>query len=135
MMERFAAVDLIELTAVQMSEDKQQVLDINRHQLYEEGIGKDGVSLPPYTTAYAKKKQRIRGKSIVDIYLSGTLQKDMDIEILGQEYTIFSRAPYSQYVAQLRPTIYGLTEDGKQSAWHILRPGIVQQIRNITQTI
>lgn len=131
MRDRFRSFDAIEAAGTSMLEEKEQVIGINQSQLYDKGIGKDGQPLPPYTPAYAKKKTR----GIVDIYQTGKLQAEMNMRVDGNEYEINSAAPYSVYVQERRPTIYGLTEDGKQAAWYIIHDPFVMRLKEQTQTL
>jgi hypothetical protein len=130
MMRRFDQLDVIELAGESMYDNRAEILDINREQLYEQGIGKDGQPLPPYSPPYAKIKQRQRGKSIVDIYRRGNLQREMELYVREYEYEITSMVEYTKYVANLRPTIFGLTTEGKKEAYYIIRPDLVRKIKS-----
>lgn len=118
-----------------MQQQQDKVLDVNREQLYEQGVGKDGQPLPPYSAGYAKIKQKQRGKSIVDIFRSGKLYKEMELIVTGDEYTITSKVSYSPYVQNARPTIYGFDTDGKKAVWHIIKPDFVQGMKRDLQLI
>lgn len=127
---RLQSFDIVQAAGNGLEQNQQKVLDINREQLYEKGIGNDGQPLPPYkSNPYARKKERMRGKSIVDIWLKGKLQEEMELKVSGDTYSIFSRVPYAQYVVGIRPTIFGLTDDGKIQAWSIVRNDVVQSLQ------
>jgi len=104
-----------------------QIIGVNQDQLYEHGIGADGAPLPPYSKAYAKRKPA-RG-SIVDIYRSGELYKQMTLTVEGGRYRIGSTTPYTPYVLGRRPTVFGLTDEGKSKAWVIIRPLFVENFK------
>lgn len=130
MFNRFKSFDPTEAAGKCMTENKEKILDVNREQLYEHGEGKDGQPLPKYVSKqYAAKKVKMRGKSIVDGYLSGDMQKDMTLKVENGEYTIFSTVPYTQYFLNKRPTAFGLTEDGKAITWRIIQPGFVEKLK------
>lgn len=130
MLDRLKAFDRIKAAGDAMVANEQQVLDINRSQLYDKGIGKDGNPLPPYSPDYAKRKP---SRGFVDIYRTGRLQREMELTIQGQQYEISSRVDYSPYVSGKRPTIYGLTTEGKQQAWFIIRDSFVRELKDALQ--
>lgn len=130
MANRLDAFNITAATGEAMQNNTEAILDINREQLYEEGVGKDGEPLPPYKSeAYARKKFKQRGKSIVDIFKTGRLQREMELVVQGDEYSIFSKVPYSQYVIGARPTVYGLDKEGKREAWHVVKPDVVRALK------
>jgi hypothetical protein len=129
MLRRIEAINLVEITGEAMDKNKDRLLDINRYQLYEKGVGKDNVSLPPYTPAYARKKAKIRGKSIVDIYVKGDLQKEMTLTVQGETYEISSKAEYTPYVVNKRPTIFGFTDEGKKEGWGVVLPDVRNEVK------
>jgi len=134
MLRRIDRFDPIQATGEAMKDNEEKILDVNREQLYEQGVGKDGQPLPPYKSPqYAKKKLQQRGKSIVDIFRSGKLQREMELTVQGAEYSIFSKVPYSQYVVGARPTVYGLDEDGKKEAWKIVKSDFVDKLAQTLQ--
>ena len=129
MLKRVESFDPVQATGEAMEQHKKEILDVNRHQLYEQGIGSDGKPLPAYKSdRYAKQKLAQRGKSIVDIFKSGRLQKEMELFIMDNEYEITSFADYTRAVAYYRPTIFGLTEDGKREAWNIVSGDVADKL-------
>lgn len=132
MLTRFKSFQPTEAAGAAMLEEKEQIIGINTDQLYEQGVGKDGNALPPYTAAYAKKKLQQRGKSIVDIYKTGKLQSEMNLRVNGGEFEIASPVPYAQYVLGKRPTIFGLTPEGKKATWFIIHDGFVGELKKVT---
>jgi hypothetical protein len=132
MLRRCEAVDLTELTGQAMVKNKQQVLDVNREQLYEKGIGKDGQPLPKYSPQYAAMKLRMRGFPIVDGYKTGAMQKAMQLKVSGRQYEIISEVSYAKYYEERRPTSFGLTEEGERETWAIVRPDVVQAVKDKT---
>jgi len=118
--------DRIEAAGIAMAEHEQQILDINRSQLYDKGVGNDGQPLPAYTEAYARRKPT---RGIVDIYASGKLQQEMELFVQDNEYTIQSKVKYSPYVAAVRPKIYGLTDEGKTAARVVIAPTYIELFR------
>lgn len=71
----------------------------------------------------------MRGKSIVDIYLKGNLQDEMELKVEYDKFSIFSKVPYAQHVVGRRPTVFGLTEDGKHTAWQIISGDFVTSLQ------
>jgi hypothetical protein len=132
MLNRFKSFDSIEAAGEAMLEEKEQIIGINQDQLYEHGIGNDGQPLPPYTAAYAKRKP---SRGIVDIYKTGNLQSAMNLRVDGNEYEINSPVEYTPYVQKRRPTIFGLTEEGKRLAWFIIHDAYVSRLKEYTGTI
>lgn len=126
MLRRVQSFNAIQAASDAMMQNEQPLLDINRSQLYDKGIGKDGQPLPPYSAAYAKRKP---SRGIVDIYKSGALQNKMKLTIEAGKYEVSSQVDYSPYVVNKRPTIYGLTSDGKRDAWFIIRPDFVKEFK------
>lgn len=134
MLNRFKSFDKTEAAGTTMLEQKEQVIGLNTEQLYEQGVGKDGKPLPPYKPAYAKEKLKQRGKSIVDIYKTGKLQAEMNLRVSNGEFEINSPVPYAQYVLGKRPTIFGLTAEGKKATWHIIHDPFVGKLKEVTMT-
>ena len=130
MLNRLRAFDKTRAAGDAMIENEQAVLDVNRAQLYEKGIGYDGNPLPPYSEAYAKRKP---SRGFVDIYKTGKLQQRMKITIQGTTYEISSEVPYSPYVQQRRPTIYGLTDEGKTKAWEAIKDSFAERLKKQLQ--
>jgi len=129
MLRRVKSFNPIAATAQAMVANEQPILDINRSQLYDKGIGYDGKALPPYSDAYARRKP---SRGFVDIYRSGKLQNEMKLTIEGDKYEINSVVSYSPYVAARRPTIYGLTADGKRDTWVIVHNDFVKLLKEHT---
>ncbi len=135
MSDRFKSFDAVNAASESMMQEKEMIIDVNQHTLYEEGKGKDNNPLPPYKSkTYADMKQKMRGKSIVDGYLSGKMQSDMTLTVQGGEYTIFSTAPYTQYFLNQRPTAFGLTPEGKVITWNIMHAPFVAILKAHTNT-
>jgi hypothetical protein len=129
MLNRVKSFDKRKAAAEAMLAKEAEILDLNRVQLYNDGIGYDSKPLPPYSPAYAKSKPT---RGIVDIYRDGTLQKEMELKIEGANYTINSVVPYAKYVAGLRPTIFGLTEISKVAAQKVILPDFVRLFKQWT---
>ena len=126
LLRKVQSFNVIEAAGKAMEENKKPLLDINRAQLYDEGIGYDGQPLPPYSANYAKRKP---SRGIVDIYKTGLLQKEMELFVDNDKYIITSYAEYTPYVHNRRPTIFGFTEDGKREAWFIIRPSFIGEFK------
>jgi hypothetical protein len=135
MLQRFKTFDRTQAAANAMERNEQAIVDVNREQLYEFGIGADNKSLAPYSAAYARKKLKQRGKSIVDIYATGALQNNMKLTVNGITFTISSTVPYSPYVEMQRPNVYGLTDLGLIETWSIIQPDFVRQLKEHTGTL
>lgn len=129
MLRRVKSFNAIAATATAIEQNEQPILDINRSQLYDKGIGNDGKPLPPYSDAYARRKPT---RGFVDIYKTGKLQREMQLTVEGDKYEINSVVDYSPYVSAKRPTIYGLTAEGKRDTWVIVRPDFVKLLKEHT---
>lgn len=129
MLDRVRAFNKTKALGEAMTDNEQEVLDINREQLYDKGIGKDGNPLPPYTPQYAKRKP---SRGVVDLYRTGKLHEAMKLQVEGEQYDISSEVSYSPYVLQRRPTSYGLTTEGKRSAWYVVRSGFINKLKEVT---
>lgn len=129
---RFERFNITEATGEGMKAKQAEVLDVNREQLYEKGTDKNGQELKPYVPAYAKRKEKMRGKRIVDIYLTGELQQKMEIEVTGDTYNVFSPVPYTPYVLNKRPDLFGFTDDGKKVVWRTVQPDVVAKLASET---
>lgn len=123
---KWQAFNPVSAASTAMLENKEQIIGVNQHQLYELGEGSDGQPLEPYTKAYAKTKPR---PSIVDIWRTGNLQSKMVMRVEGGEYEINSPVPYAQFLLGKRPKIFGLDEEGKKTTWHIIQPGFVEVLK------
>lgn len=141
MANRWRSFNEIEAAGESMLENKEEIIGLNQYQLYEQGIGNDGKPLPPYTDGYyARQKQAQRGKTIVDLWRTGRMQTEMNLSVNGNEYTIFSSAPYTHYVvnpassSNARPTAFGLTEESKKNAWFIIHDSFVSRLKEHTGT-
>jgi len=123
---RFESIDIAGAVSDAMKDNEQDILNLNREQLYDRGEGVDSKPLPPYSAAYAKRKAR---PGIVDIYKSGELQAEMTLHFEGQQYAISSAAPHTVYVWSRRQKIFGLTEESKSRATVIIAPALVARLK------
>ena len=135
MLDRFESFNPIEAAGEAMLSEKEQIIALNTEQLYEQGKDSEGVELSAYRWAeYAEYKRDRRGRSIVDLYDTGAFQARFNLRVEGDLYEISrSDDKTPKLVAKYGAKIFGLTDDGKVTAWRIIRPTFVEQLRNKLQ--
>jgi hypothetical protein len=125
MLHRWQAFNVTSTAGAVMVEQKADVLQLNKEELYDKGHDSSGVQLLPYadaakTRGYAEMKHQMNpspGYGIPDLYLTGSLQSKMDLSVEGENYTIFSEDSKAPKLIKKYGKIFGLTTEGKKMAW------------------
>lgn len=132
--ELLARLDNVDLeTAIDrgIEATKEDYADLNRKQ-WSEGITKDGEPIEPnpYSPAYARKRTRAGLQTeFIDLRFKGNLYGGFAVNPDGPVIRLGSEVEYEQYVSRRYPGIYGLTEENMRRYREIVRPYIVETIR------
>jgi hypothetical protein len=130
MLTRFKQFDPIEATGDAMLENKEQIIGINQHMLYEEGKNVEGEKLAPYRSMdYAQYKYDRRGRYITDLYDTGATYSKMNLRVDGNEYEINSSDEKAYGLVAKYGKIFGLNELGKKETWVIIHPDFVANFK------
>lgn len=98
------------LKIIKLSE--QELLDLNRFQLFQ-GIDSEGSQLMPYQSEdYAKKK----GRKIPDLYLTGSFQGKMFIDTSKFPLFYWSRDSKTKMLVDKYGPVLGLTKENAKGA-------------------
>jgi hypothetical protein len=135
MLDRLESFNPIEAAGSAMLQEREQIIAINTEQLYEQGKDSEGVELSAYRwREYAEYKRDRRGRSIVDLYDTGAFQSRFNLRVEDGLYEINSSDDKTpKLVAKYGAKIFGLTDEGKVTAWKIIRPDFVQQLKTTLQ--
>jgi len=130
---RSLSESLIDLAAesIQNIDVEEDIIDLNRSQLYEDGIDSKSKKLHTYrSNHYRDYKYEIRSREITDLFLTGQFQRNFYIKIDGSEYG-FSSTDYKtqKLIDNYGENIFGLTEQNKINAHYIFRPILLEKIR------
>lgn len=125
MLERVLNFDIQQSTEMAMEERADDVLEFNKHRIYE--YSEDANEHPlrsPYSPRYAKYKMKLRGKQITDLYDSGEMFKKMRLIVSNGEYAITSDADYTKYVVKwANAPVFGLAIEDRDDVWnYVLLP-------------
>jgi hypothetical protein len=115
---------------------EDELVQLNKNQLYELGENSKGVKLNKYRSKYyADMKANMRnGKELTDLFLSGNFQRHFFIVIEGDMYGISSTdSKTAKLIEKYGDDIFGFTEENKVNAFLIIKPALVQKIKEILQ--
>jgi hypothetical protein len=134
MRERLQSLSLIDITGevMQSLEVEEDILDLNRNQLYESGIDSKGNKLHQYrSNHYRDFKYEIRGRELTDLFLTGQFQRNFYITVENGTYDFYSTDSKTQkLIDNYGDQIFGLTEENKIKAHYIIRPLLLQVLRD-----
>lgn len=133
------SLDLREVVADAIEEQKQQYVKMNLEQLYQ-GLNPDGGKIEPKyrSRKYASAKADMNpapGEGTPDFYLTGSLYEQTEAEVQGDELVIGSPV---DYMAQLEgrwgpEELWGLTEENHEEFVHQdLAPLIIERVSELT---
>ena len=133
-LENWDKVDVTQLTADAMQKNKEAILDLNREQM-QHGKKSNGSEITPAYTPFTINEKIKKGQPYGNVTLkdTGSFQDKMELEAKRTKYTITSLdSKTPDLMDKYGEDIFGLTVSGKKEAWLIVRPDVVQAIKNIT---
>lgn len=138
MMERWQAVNAVEITTEAMGENSDSIAELNKEQLLS-GQAMDGSPFYQYKDpAYAKMKNELNplpGYGNADFKLTGAFQGGIFLKIVGVDYTLDSADDKTQKLKRLSrgAPLFGLSDENKKIAWaNIIRNPFVDKLSEIT---
>ena len=136
---RWKTIDIRKAAASIISDNKQQIADLNREQLMD-GFNKEGKKLKKYqSNSYAARKNRMNsapGLGNPDLYLTGRFHEAMNVKINSKvSYEIFSAdSKTSDLTKKYGKDIFGLTEESRDKAsTEIINPGLILHIKEVVK--
>ena len=111
--------ELIRQLGLTLEDQKDKVLDLNRAQLLagERSDGSEIGQYRPFTIA-ARQKKGLQ-TSHIDLRYEGDFQREMDLEVRGDEYVIYSHDfKNDKLVAEYGVQIFGLNPENLIRAWN-----------------
>ena len=110
-----------------------QIVQLNKDQLYEFGEDAKKQILPMYRSIYyADMKAEMRsGRELTDLFLTGSFQGGFYLVVDGDTYGITSDdSKTSKLIAKYGENIFGLTDDNKQIAYLFIKPELQAEVMN-----
>lgn len=136
---RWKTIDIRKAAASIISDNKQQIADLNREQLMD-GVNKQGKKLKKYQSkSYAARKNRMNptpGLGNPDLYLTGRFHEAMNVKINSKvSYEIFSSdSKTSDLTKKYGKDIFGLTDESRDKAsTEIINPGLILHIKEVVK--
>lgn len=112
-----AEVFLKEATLKAVIAEKKFILELNKKQLFDEGVNSNEVPLAGYQSAsYARLKSRLNPNNVTDLNLSGTHYKGFTMTKKFPMEIYSTAAVSGKLIGQYGADIYGLTDYSKEIA-------------------
>lgn len=130
----WAKIDLAEIGISAVEPSEQEVLELNKKQLKEEGRRPDGSFLKPYAPSTVRIKQ-IEGKewrwrTLED---TGNFLRAFNLYISGDMFDSDSSDPKTAEILEREGNVFGWTSENQRVMWNeIIRPYTIQAIKDIT---
>jgi hypothetical protein len=136
MAERWHKLNLLQITGDAMVTNDAKIVELNREQL-NEGVRADGSPITPKYTPFTIMKKIEKGQrfDVVTLRDTGSFQDKMKLFVAGAKFTVVSQDEKAKKLEGKYGDIMGLSDSGKKEAWLIVRPDVVQEIRNETGCI
>lgn len=136
MYERWAELNLIEITGDAMVSKHGAIEELNREQL-NEGYDAKGLPITPRYTPFTIMKKIEKGQrfDIVTLRDTGSFQDKIKLFKAGSEYVLTSTDEKTRKLEQKYGKVLGLSESGEKEAWVIVKPDVVDEMRNKTGCI
>lgn len=138
MLARWESFNIVDATAEAMIENDQQVLTLNKAQLYNAGLKNDNDIAGLYrSVGYALEKNRMNpkpGYGVVDLKLTGQFYSQFYLKVSNDSYEIGSTDSKAEaLVKRYSPLIFGLTPESRLKAWQdFLRAAVVKSLAEHT---
>lgn len=115
-----ATIDLMALVEQAVRANEKALTDLNRDQL-RHGLQSEGGLIYPdlQNEAYADAKKMAGGMApfgVPDLYLTGSFQGEMQMEVDSRSYSFFSTDEKTPDLADKYKNIFGLTKENKEIA-------------------
>ncbi len=138
MADRFKSLDLRANIPIMIEQTQEDVLDLNRAQLYERSVDNTGTPLRLYRSQpYALQKNRRNPKpgfGRPDLYETGAFFRGFYLRVGRNVFTISSRdGKTSDLVKKYTPNIFGLDEKSRTEYRPIITGAIVRFIKQRTK--
>jgi hypothetical protein len=118
-----------------MREEQEPIVNLNKSQLYTQGVDSEGEPLPPYhSDEYAMMKYKMRGEFITDASLTGDFQAAMSLIVADGEYEMNSSDPKTNKLLAKEGwgKIFGLTKDSQEKTQETIHDPLVYKIAAYT---
>jgi len=138
MYRRFKSINLRQQVPILIEQDADTVTDLNKEQLYERSVDKNGAPLRLYgSVGYSLDKNRINprpGFGRPDLYLTGAFYRGFNIRVTRNALTITSSdSKTSMLTKKYGQDIFGLDQQSRDKFRPRLQNNIVKYIRLITK--
>ena len=139
--EKVENIPLQEICKNSVEFNKEEIINVLQYQLFEQSLDGDGNPLrSPYSSqiglygngkSYKQVKEEMRGKEITDLYFTGEMFAEMNMNVTDTEYHITSFVPYTEKLAKWADApIFELTLENQESVrLHFLNQTIANQIK------
>lgn len=120
MLARLKSVNLDTQVPIIVQNTRDEMVKLNREQLYSHGIKSNGENLAPYRSiAYAIKKNNVNpspGLFNPDFFVTGAFQRGMYAQVKAGTSVIFGSTDFKSNRLEERDgkEIFGLTQDNKK---------------------
>lgn len=126
------SLEAIAMDSLESSPD--EVVELNRVQMREEGILPTGQELKPYAPMTIRFKQE-QGKEwrFRTLQDTGAFQSGMYLVMQGNTFTTNSTDPKTSEILQKNGDVFGFTSESQRKLWtDTVRPYTIQAIKNLT---
>ena len=138
MSRRLDLFDLIEVTADAMEQMPDEIVELNRDQMNEQGVTSKGAAIKPEYSPFTVFEKNRKGQVFSHVTLrdTGEFQSKMHLIIKGKSFDISSTdSKTPDLVSKYGENIFGLTMESKKEAFSMLKPTIVSRFKEITGAI
>lgn len=137
MLRRLSRVNLTEIASEVIAGNPKPVADLNREQLYQDGLKADGTKLKKYRSdAYARRKNARNpgpGLGNPDFFNTGDFQRALFVDARTTTVVFSSSDPKTPLLLQRDgPEIFGLTDESKAEYRPTLMAGIAKEVKRET---
>lgn len=130
MIDRLDSLDISKQIHATLEELKPTIIKAQRAQMLSSTLSNDMPILPKYSTAYAKKK----GFSNPDLFLTGTMQEEIIVDITETEVNYNTADPDTKKVARLEEhygnEIWTLGTDAREKVQAVGQPLLIENVAN-----
>lgn len=127
-------VDLTRLTSDAMKKHKEEIVALNKEQMYYGKLSNGRDIAPPYSPLTVNEKLK-KGQPYDRVTLedTGKFKRGMNMKVTREYYEMYSTDPKQiKLIEQYSAEIFGLSLSGKKEAWLIVLPDVVNGIKKVT---
>lgn len=138
MRKRLERFDLLEAITNGMEQYEEDLVDLNKDQMNEQGVDSKGNRIEPDYAPSTVAVKTAEGQTFSHVTLrdTGSFQRSMYLFIQGDSFDFDSSdSKTPDLVAKYGDNIFGLTSESKREAFTMLIPSIVRQFKQITGAI